>query len=329
MHWTEPTTWKRVKENAREIARVYQWRRMSIVSGSLALAGCLAVRFLLPYSAERLTTPIIILIVGSCSIFPLIAFLQALQTGSVAFRKKVLSVSDSFVNCHIPYEQIACLGFERSGDKSYFYVRGVPLRAGSEVEVHVELTAKYSQAEIEAYIVQRGLGRLLAVTRELESPPVRHLEKSSPEADSGIVSLLGPWMLQMMTCTILVMICKLLGCELPGYWMWAFLVDLIVFNLLFLPGDRSRDLVRLINEKRLSLRQAKRLAVYQVSLLALSPPNVFAVLWLFGLSPAIVWTSSAIWQLVWMALVYGMGRMFRKERLEAEEQSGTDPAEPL
>ncbi len=61
MHWSEPTTWKRVKENAREIDRVYRWRRMIVVSGSLALAACLGVRFLLPYSADvRLTAPMII-----------------------------------------------------------------------------------------------------------------------------------------------------------------------------------------------------------------------------------------------------------------------------
>ena len=33
MHWTEPTTWKRVKNNAREIARTYRWRRLCVVLG--------------------------------------------------------------------------------------------------------------------------------------------------------------------------------------------------------------------------------------------------------------------------------------------------------
>lgn len=322
MHWSEPTTWKRVKENAREIDRVYRWRRMSVVSGSLALAACLGVRFLLPCSADvRLTAPMIMLLVCFCTFLPLVLFINALQTGGVAFRKKVLSVCDSFVRCQIPYEQIACLGFERSGDKKYFYVRGVPLRAGKDVEVHVALTAKYTQAEIEAYIVQRGLGHLLAATRELESPPVRHLERGSPETDSCIASVFGPSMLMIalgfFLCLMLAVYCKLSGCKVPGCWTWAFIVDELVYVQLFFPGNRLGDIAKLINEKRLSVHQARKLAVAQVPLLALFPPSVFVVLWLIGLSPAIVWTSSAIWQLAWMALVYGMGRMFRKERLES------------
>ena len=96
-----------------------------------------------------------------------------MQTGSIVFRKKVLDVSDSFVHCFIPYEQIVRLGFKRFEGKSYFYVRGVPQRGEKEVEVHVALTAKYTESDVEAYVVQRGLGHLLAATRTVDTLPIR------------------------------------------------------------------------------------------------------------------------------------------------------------
>ncbi len=111
MHWTEPTTWKRVKDNAREIARVCRWRRIGAFSGALALAICLCVRVLLPESADFLTTPRIIGIIVAVTFLPLAVFIDALQTGAVRFRRKCIDVSDSFVHYFIPYEQIVRLGF--------------------------------------------------------------------------------------------------------------------------------------------------------------------------------------------------------------------------
>ena len=318
MQWSEPTTWKRIKENARELARVYRWRRMCVVSGALALAGCLAVRFLLPYSADVLTVHRIMLVVCVIAFCPLILFLGTLQTGSVVFQKKGLSVSDSFslVRCYIPYEQIVSLGFERLGDKTYFYVRGVPLRAEDEVEVHVALTAKYTQSGIEAYIVQRGLGRLLAVTRELEAPPVWKAKMRSPESEKVAVLVLGPLALLLVDGFVIMV----LSGRAMTYWLpLAFIVDLIVYVQLFHSGAMIKDTSKQNKRMRLSVRQAKRLSVAEVLLLnLLLPPLVFAVLWRIGLSPAIVWTSFAVWQLVWMALVYGIGRMFRVEKRNDE-----------
>ena len=159
--------------NAREIARVCRWRRIGAFSGALALAICLCVRVLLPESADFLTTPRIIGIVVTVTLCPLVVFLGALQTGSVSFRRKCIDVSDSFVHYFIPYGQIVRLGFERFEGKSYFYVRGVPLRREKEVEVHVALTAKYTESVVEACIVQKGLGRLLAAPREVDALPIR------------------------------------------------------------------------------------------------------------------------------------------------------------
>ena len=88
---------------------------------------------------------------------------------------------------------------------------------------------------------------------------------------------------------------------------------------LFHSGARIKDTSKQNKRMRLSVRQAKRLSVAEVLLLnLLLPPLEFAVLWRIGLSPAIVWTSSAVWQLVWMALVYGIGRMFRVEKRNDE-----------
>ena len=133
MHWSEPTTWARIKDNAREIARTYRWGRICAFSGLLTLAASLGVRYLLPASADLLTIPKIIGIMAAVMFLPLTIFIGAVQTGSVIFRRKYIDVSDSFVHCFIPYEQIVRLGFERFDGKSYFYVRGVPRRGKKEV----------------------------------------------------------------------------------------------------------------------------------------------------------------------------------------------------
>ena len=81
IHWTEPTEWKRVKDNAREIARNYHWRTICIVSGVLAFAGCLCARLLVPETAAFLTWPRIAGIVVAVLALPLSVFVGSLQTG--------------------------------------------------------------------------------------------------------------------------------------------------------------------------------------------------------------------------------------------------------
>ncbi|MBR4614898.1 MAG: hypothetical protein IKO55_04775, partial [Kiritimatiellae bacterium] len=150
MYWTEQTTWKRVKDNAREIASKYRWRRCCVISIVLVMAVWLGVRLLVPGVGEFLPLSRMAAICVAAAVLPLTIFIGAIQTGSVWFRKKVLDVSDSFCHYFIPYEQISSLGFERFEGKSYFFVKGVPQRREDEVEVHVALTAKYSEADVEA-----------------------------------------------------------------------------------------------------------------------------------------------------------------------------------
>ena len=310
MYWTEPTTWKRVKDNARAIASKYRWRRCCVISVVLAMAVCLGVRLLVPGVGEFLPLSRMAVICVAAAVFPLTIFIGAIQTGNVWFHKKVLDVSDSFCHYIIPYEQISSLGFERFEGKSYFFVKGVPQRWEDEVEVHVALTAKYSEADIEAYLVQRGLGRLLAVTREVDALPIRTKmpdETKTPYAAQ--TETLGKYFLVGLLASGI-------GISLGSRkdeWMsvaivlaWA--VDM--FFLTFLIGKGAgRKFAKLGHG--ISVRQASALGVCILLALVLNPAIVFAALLRTKLALEIVWTVSVAWQLAWMAFVYGVGRLSR------------------
>ena len=307
MYWSEPTTWKRVKDNAREIARDYRWRHICIFSGFLTLAMCLGVRYLLPESADLLTVPRIIGIIAVVMIFPLVLFIGALNTGSVIFRKKYIDVSDFFIRCFIPYEQIVRLGFERFEGKSYFYVRGVPLRRKKEVEVHVALSEKYTESDIEAYIVQKGLGHVLAVTHEVNHLPIRTKAPTIPHEPQLVVVILFHFI------PFLVMALRLRVTLNPNHWVscaiaLAWLANLCVGEWLL--GKGAERKIGKLGEK-ISMRRIVALGVPLMLMLVSNPAIVFAELRYAALSPAAVWTVSSIWQLAWMALVYRLGRLFR------------------
>ena len=320
MDWSEPITWKRVKDNAREIASNCRVLRCCVISFVLALSVCLGVRLLVPGNGECLPLSRMALICAGAVAFPLCFLLGAIQTGSVWFRKKVLNVSDSFSRYIIPYEQISSLGFERFEGKSYFFVKGVPQRQEDEVEVHVAMTAKYSEADIEAYLVQRGLGRLLAVTREVDALPIRTKmpdKTGTPYAAQTetllkysvvgfFVSLLG------IRCVSYALIASKGGLAKDD-WMsivlaLAWIADFCLLDFLLCKGAnrKSAKLGHGISE-----RQASALGVCSVLALVLNPAVVFAVLMWMKLAPEIVWTVSVAWQFAWMALVYGAGRLFR------------------
>ena len=308
MHWTDPTTWKRVKDNAREVARTYRWGRICAFSGLLTLAASLGVRYLLPASADLLTIPRIIGLSATVAALPLVVFIGALETGSVIFRRKCLDVSDSFVRCFIPYEQIVCLGFERFEGKSYFYVRGVPRRREKEVEVHVALTAKYTESDIEAYIIQKGLGRLLAVTREVDTLPIRTKAPAIPHEPQKVV-LLGSLCIPFMVSALC--LCAMLGSD-PWALCAIFLVwqvDIFIWNWLL--GKGARQKTNKLGDG-MSVRRVVALGVPYMLTIVLNPAIVFAGLRWAALPPAVVWTASSIWQFVWMALVYGLGMLFRR-----------------
>lgn len=310
MYWTEPTTWKRVKNNAREIASKYRWRRCCVISVVLAMAVCLGVRILVPGVGEFLPLSRMAIICVAAAVFPLIIFLGAIQTGTVWFRKKVLDVSDSFCRYFIPYEQISSLGFERFEGKSYFFVKGVPQRREDEVEVHVELTAKYSEADIEAYLVQRGLGRLLAVAREVDALPIRTKmpdETKTPYAAQ--TETLGKyWLAGLFLTPICIRFVFSKNDWTSIAILLAWLAEFFLWDFLLRKGTNRKS------EKLghgISVRQASALGVCILLALVLNPAIVFAVLLRTKLALEIVWTASVAWQLAWMAFVYGVGRMFR------------------
>ena len=320
MHWTEPTTWKRVKDNAHEIARGYRWRRISVFFGALALAICLCVRFLLPESADFLPTPRIIGIIAGVTLLPLAIFIGALQTGSVVFHRKCIDASDSFVHYFIPYEQIVSLGFERFKGKSYFYVRGVPLRGEKEVEVHVALTAKYTESDIEAYIVQKGLGRLLALPREVDALPIR---TKAPEVrfETQKVVLEGFYLFTMLLIVPSVIFGVVdVHSVFAVVVALAFLVDLcLCFWLLGKGAGRKMENVQKQAEG-ISVRKAWALGFLDMLTIVLNPAIVLAVLRRAALPTPAVWTVAAIWQVAWMAFVFGVGRLFRHD---PKQNSGT------
>ena len=312
MHWTEPTTWKRVKDNAREIARVCRWRRIGAFSGALALAICLCVRVLLPESADFLTAPRMIGIIAAVTLCPLVVFLGALQTGSVSFRRKSIDVSDSFVHYFITYGQIVSLGFERFEGKSYFYVRGVPLRGEKEVEVHVALTAKYTESDIETYIVLKGLGHLLAATRAVNALPIR-TKAPKVQFESQKVVLASFLFLSWLVVVPSV----LFGMIDMHSWFavaiaLAFLADIRVWIWLLGKGAGRRvDNLDTLADG-LSLRRVWALGFPYMLTIVLNPAIVLAVLRWAALTPVAVWMTAAFWQIVWMAFVYGVGRLFRQ-----------------
>ena len=307
MHWTEPTTWKRVKDNAREIARTYRWGRICAFSGLLTLAASLGVRYLLPASADLLTVPRIIGIIAAVMFLPLTIFIGALQTGSVIFRRKCIDVSDSFVHCFIPYEQIVRLGFERFDGKSYFYVRGVPRRGKKEVEVHVALTAKYTESNIEAYIIQKGLGRLLAVTREVDALPIR-TKAPAIQCESTMVVLVGFNIFSYIVVFSCIKIMLDSDTWASRAIVLVWLVDIFIWNWLL--GKGARQKTNKLGEG-MPVRRVVALGVPYMLTIVLNPAMVFAGLRWAALPPAVAWTASSIWQFVWMALVYGLGKLFR------------------
>ena len=316
MHWSEPTTWARIKGNAREVARTYRWRRLCVVSGLLTLVLCLCVRLLLPETATLLPLPRVIGISAACTALPLVVFVYALQTGSVVFRRKCIDVSDSFVHCVIPYGQVIRLGFERFEGKSYFYVRGVPLQGEKEVEVHVALTAKYTESDIEAYIVLKGLGHLLAATREVDVLPIRtRAPKVQFESQKVVLAsfLFLSWLVVVSSV--------LFGMIDMHSWFavaiaLAFLADIRVWIWLLGKGAGRRvDNLDTLADG-LSLRRVWALGFPYMLTIVLNPAIVLAVLRWAALAPAAVWTAATVWQIAWMAFVYGVGRLFRHRQQE-------------
>ena len=310
MHWSEPTTWARIKGNAREIARTYRWRRLCVASGTLTLGLCLCVGLLLPETEALLPLSRIIGISAVCTALPLVVFVYALQTGSVVFRRKCIDVSDSFVHCFIPYEQIVRLGFERFEGNSYFYVRGVPLRGEKEVEVHVALTAKYTESDIEAYIVLKGLGHLLAATREVDVLPIRtRAPKVQFESQKVVLAtfLFVSWLVVVPSVFRMM--------DMHSWFAAAnalvLLTDMHIWTWLLGKGAGRRvgNLDSLA--EGISMRRAWALGVPYMLTIVLNPAVVLAVLWRTALTPSAVWTAAAAWQVAWMAFVYGVGRLFR------------------
>lgn len=312
MHWSEPTTWARIKGNAREIARTYRWRRLCVVSGLLTLVLCLCVRLLLPESATLFPISRIIGISAVCTALPLVVFVFALQTGSVVFRRKCIDVSDSFVHCFIPYEQIVRLGFERFEGNSYFYVRGVPRRDEKEVEIHVALTAKYAESDIEAYIVQRGLGHILAMTREVDALPIR-TKAPKVQFESQKVVLAS-----FLFLSWLVVVPSVLFGMMDMYSWFAVANALVLLTDMHIwvwllgkgAGRRVGNLDSLA--EGISMRKAWALGFPYMLTIVLNPAVVLAVLRWATLTPVAVWMTAAFWQIVWMAFVYGVGRLFRQ-----------------
>ena len=311
MHWSEPTTWARIKGNAREIARTYRWRRLCVVSGLLTLVLCLCVRLLLPESATLFPISRIIGISAVCTALPLVVFVYALQTGSVVFRRKCIDVSDSFVHCVIPYGQVIRLGFERFEGKSYFYVRGVPLRGEKEVEVHVALTAKYTESDIEAYIVLKGLGHLLAATREVDVLPIRtRAPKVQFESQKVVLAtfLFVSWLVVVPSVF-----------RMMDMHSWFAVANALVLLtdmhiLVWLLGKGAGRRVGNLDSlaEGISMRKAWALGFPYMLTIVLNPAVVLAVLRWAALTPVAVWMTAAFWQIVWMAFVYGVGRLFRQ-----------------
>ena len=308
MHWSEPTTWARIKGNAREIARTYRWRRLCVASGALTLGLCLCVGLLLTETEALLPLTRIIGISAVCTALPLVVFVYALQTGSVVFRRKCIDVSDSFVHCFIPYEQIVRLGFERFEGKSYFYVRGVPLRGEKEVEVHVALTAKYTESDIESYIVQKGLGGLLAVTREVNALPIRTKAPTIPHLAPQKVVLMGLFFISFIASTLCFRVMLELDSWFSAAIVLAWLAEIFALDRLLGKGARQKAITL---GDGMPVRRVVALGVPYMLTIALNPAIVFVALRWAALPPTVVWTASSIWQFVWMAFVYGVGRLFR------------------
>ena len=308
MYWVEPTTWKRVTDNAREIARTYRWRQMCVISCVLSLAICLCVRFLLPGAAGFLTVMKIACIVVGVTMLPLTVFAGALQTGSVVFRRKVLDVSDSFVHYFIPYKQVVRIGFERFEGKSYFAVKGVPRGKDGEVEVHVALTSKYTEPDIETHLVQRGLGHVFAGTRDVSASPIR---TKAPEVrfEAQKVVLVGFHFFTMLVVVPPVLFGVMdMHSSFAVVLALAFLTDLCFWGWLLGKGA-GRKVDKLA--EGISMRRVWALSIPYVLTIVLNPALVFAVLRWAAVSQMIIWTTSAIWQFTWMALVYALGRLFR------------------
>ena len=311
MHWSEPTTWARIKDNAREIARTYRWRRLCVVSGALTLGLCLCVRLLLPETATLLPLPRVIGISAACTALPLVVFVHALQTGSVVFRRKCIDVSDSFVHCFIPYEQIVRLGFERFEGKSYFYVRGVPLRGEKEVEVHVALTAKYTESDIEAYIVLKGLGHLLAATRAVNALPIR---TKAPKVQFESQKVVLASFLFLSWLVVVPSVFRMM--DMHSWFAVANALVLLtdMHILVWLLGKGAGRRVGNLDSlaEGISMRKAWALGFPYMLTIVLNPAVVLAVLRWAALTPVAVWMTAAFWQIVWMAFVYGVGRLFRQ-----------------
>ena len=304
MHWTEPTEWRRVKDNAREIARNYHWRTICIVSGVLAFAGCLCARILLPETAEVLTWSRIAGIVAGTFVLPLSVFVGSLQTGSVVFRRKVVDVSDSFVHVWIPYEKVVRFGFERFAGKTYFAVRGMPQGKDEEIEVHVALTSKHSEAEVKAYLIQRGMGSVISETCELQTSPIRTTIPVVPhEAQLGV----------MVCYRIAAVVVPLIFIRLlldPDDWnsvliLLGSLGEFFIWDWFFRKGS-GRNLNDLV--KGLPVRRVVVLGLPYMLTFWLNPAAVLTALLRGGVPMIAALCAAGVWQVAWMALVYGAGR---------------------
>ena len=304
MHWTEPTEWKRVKDNAREIARTYHWRTLCVGSGVLAFAGCLCARLLVPETAAVLTWSRIAGIVAGTFVLPLSVFVGSLQTGSVVFRRKAVDVSDSFVHVWIPYEKVVRFGFERFAGKTYFVVRGIPRGKDEEIEVHVALTSKHSEADVKAYLIQRGMGSVISETRELQASPIRTTIPVVPhEAQLGVMAC------YIIAAVVVPLIFMRFVLD-PRDWnsdliLLGFLVEFFIWDWLIRKGSgrKATDLV-----KGLPVRRVVVLGLPYMLTLWPNPAVVLAAL-LWGRVPMIAALCAAgVWQVAWLALVYGAGR---------------------
>ena len=239
-------------------------------------------------------------------VLPLSVFINSLQTGSVVFRRKAVDVSDSFVHVWIPYEKVVRFGFERFAGKTYFVVRGIPRGKDEEIEVHVALTSKHSEADVKAYLIQRGMGSVISETREVQASPIRTTIPVVPyEAQ-----------LCVMACYIIAaVVVPLIFMRFvldPRDWnsdliLLGFPVEFFIWDWLIRKGSgrKATDLV-----KGLPVRRVVVLGLPYMLTLWLNPAVVLAAL-LWGRVPMIAALCAAgVWQVAWLALVYGVGRFF-------------------
>lgn len=309
MYWTEPLEWNRVKAIAKEVSRAYHWKMMCTVSIALFFVLSLVVRWGMPLTAEFLTCPRILLGVLVVTVFALVPFLQSFQSGSVIFRRKWLDVSDSFVHVFLPYETIEWIRFERYQGKTYFAVKGLSRQSQKAFEVRVALTAKYSESDITAYLVQRGLGGRLQVTRDASVLPIRTESPKNPYETQQTI---------LFACRFLGALVGLAALALAGFnpsgsWYSLVLVgvwagEFSFWQWLLRKGSGRKD-DDMVNGK--SVGKTLLLGIPCVLTLALNPVVVFALMWALKYTWGWSLGCAVVWQIVWAYAVYVIGRWFR------------------